>query len=231
MVPPRLGAAVVAQRSRHLATRGILVALALLVIVVWAWLRPAQFWGFWLSPDQQGRFWFERGDYQRAAARFESPRWRGISLYAAQDFAGAAQYFSQYQDAESLLARANALAHEREYLPARRAYEDLARRYPRHPAPAVNLPIVQELIDANRMLSQSQADELGDVSSKQDEGPESSEGDERVRMLEREQLSAEELQADPALTEMWLRQVQRNPAEFLSTKFYIQLQRREAAEQ
>ncbi|MFT7288702.1 MAG: hypothetical protein ACI87W_002825, partial [Halieaceae bacterium] len=27
----------------------------------------------------------------------------------------------------------------------------------------------------------------------------------------------------------WLRQVQRNPAEFLSTKFYLQLERREAS--
>ena len=35
---------------------------------------------------------------------------------------------------------------------------------------------------------------------------------------------------DPALTEMWLRQVQRDPGEFLATKFYMQLQADSPAE-
>jgi Ca-activated chloride channel family protein len=208
--------------SRRLGT------LLLALLAAWAVARPSQFLDLWLTPDQQGRLWFEYGDYARAARAFEDPRWRGMSLYAAQDFYGAAQYFSQYQDADSLLARANALAQAREYLDAREVYEELARRYPDHPGPAVNLPIVQALIDANRELSESQQAESGDLSSEQDTGPRSSEGDERVSMLEREQYSAEALLQDPELTAMWLRQVQRNPSQFLSAKFYLQLQRREA---
>ena len=196
--------------------------------VVWSALNPRALVGLWLTPDQQGWLLFQRDRYEDASRIFGDPRWRGMSLYAAQDFEGAAQYFSQYQDADSLLARANALAHAREYIPARRAYEDLQRRYPDHPAPAINLPIVQELIDANRELSESQAAETGDLTSEQDDGPQSSEGDERVSMIEREQLSSDALLQDPALTESWLRQVQRNPAEFLATKFYLQLERQEA---
>jgi Ca-activated chloride channel family protein len=199
----------------------------LVVFIAWAVARPASFVALWLTPDQQGWLWFHYAEYERAARSFESPRWRGMSLYAGQDFYGAAQYFSQYQDAESLLARGNALAHAREYLDARRVYEELAKRYPDHPAPAINIPIVQALIDANRQLSESQQGEAGDLSSEQDSGPRSSEGDERTAMLEREQYSSTQLLADPELTAMWLRQVQRNPAEFLSSKFYLQLQRRE----
>ncbi|MDP5070324.1 MAG: hypothetical protein NWQ45_05435, partial [Congregibacter sp.] len=150
-----------------------------------------------------------------------------MSLYAAQDFAAAAQYFSQYQDAASLLARANALAQSREYLDARDAYEELAERFPDDPAPAVNIPIIQALIDANRELSESQVSEAGDMASDNDKGPRSSEGDDRLTLVERQQLSAAQLLEDPSLTDMWLRQVQRNPAEFLSTKFDLQLRRSE----
>jgi Ca-activated chloride channel family protein len=201
--------------------------LLLVIFIAWAVARPASFVALWLTPDQQGWLWFHYAEYERAARSFENPRWRGMSLYAAQDFYAAAQYFSQYQDAASLLARGNALAHAREYLEARRVYEELAQRYPDHPAPALNIPLVQALIDANRELSKSQQGEAGDLSSEQDSGPRSSEGDERTAMLEREQYSSAQLLADPKLTAMWLRQVQRNPAEFLSTKFYLQLQRRQ----
>ncbi|WOJ93636.1 hypothetical protein R0135_00365 [Congregibacter variabilis] len=213
--------------------RGVRPRRALIVLLaiglVWAATNPQGFLNLWLTPDQQGRLWFNYGDYQRAARSFENPRWKGMSLYAAQDFIAAAQYFSQYQDSESLLARANALAQAREYLDARDAYEELAQRYPQHRAPSVNIPIVQELIDANRELSESQVSESGDMSSDNDDGPRSSEGDERLTMIEREQLSAEQLLQDPGLTAMWLRQVQRNPSEFLSTKFDLQLRRREGA--
>lgn len=199
--------------------------------VAWVAFNPQGFIDLWLTPDQQGRLWFAYGDYERASRRFEDPRWRGMSLYAAQDFSAAAQYFSQYQDASSLLARGNALAQSREYLDARAAYLELKRRYPEHPAPAVNLPIIQALIDANRELSESQVSEAGDMSTDNDKGPRSSEGDDRPTNIEREQLSAEQLLQDSSLTQMWLRQVQRNPAEFLSTKFDVQLRRQEAAAQ
>ena len=38
-----------------------------------------------------------------------------------------------------------------------------------------------------------------------------------------EQLLAEQLLQDPALTDMWLRQIQRDPSEFLTTKFCCSL--------
>jgi Ca-activated chloride channel family protein len=210
--------------SRAKLYAGLLAAL----LAVGALVNPREFIGLWLTPDQQGQLWFATGNYARAARTFESPRWRGMSLYAAEEFAGAAQYFSQYQDADSLLARANALAQQREYLDARAAYEELAERFPDHPAPAVNIPIIQALIDANRELSESQVAESGEMSSDNEEGPKSSEGDERLTNVEREQYSADQLLEDPGLSEMWLRQVQRNPAEFLSTKFALQLQRQAA---
>ena len=215
---------------QFLRTRRSAVGITLLALtLLWIAARPQSFLNLWLTPDQQGWLLYRYERYDLAAQRFSDPLWRGVALYAAQDFTGAAQYFSQYQDSASPLARGNALAHAREYLPARAVYEDLARRYPDDPAPAINLPIVQALIDANRELSESQTGESGDLASDSDEGPRSSEGDEREVLMEREQLTAQQLLEDPALTQMWLRQVQRDPSEFLATKFAMQLQRREGA--
>lgn len=208
-------------RWRRLRLALVLAALA------WIVAAPKAFVNLWLTPDQQARLWFQLGDYERASRTFEDPSWRGFSLYAGQDFATAERYFSQYQDAESLLARANALAHQRDYAAAKQAYEELASRYPDHPAPAVNLPVVEALIEADKRVSDSNESETGDRNSKPGDGSESSEGDEQQRTQELEQYSADQLLQDPGLTEMWLRQIQRDPSEFLVTKFYLQLEQNE----
>ena len=208
-------------RWRRLRLALVLVALA------WIVADPKAFVNLWLTPDQQGRLWFQLEDYERASRTFEDPRWRGFSLYAGQDFATAESYFSQYQDAESLLACANALAHQRNYAAAKQAYEELASRYPDHPAPAVNLKVIEAIIGATKGMAESKGSETGKRSSKSGEGSESSEGDEQQRTRELEQYSADQLLQDPGLTEMWLRQIQRDPSEFLVTKFYLQLEQSE----
>lgn len=200
-----------------------------LVLAALAWIvaAPQAFVNLWLAPDQQGRLWFQLGDYERASRTFEDPRWRGFSLYAEQDFATAERYFSQYQDAESLLARANALAHQMDYKGAKLAYEELASRYPDHPAPAVNLTVIEKIIEATKDASDGQESESGDTGRKPGKGSVSSDGDEGQRTGEPEQLSADQLLQDPGLTEMWLRQIKRDPSEFLATKFYLQLEQEE----
>ena len=69
--------------------------IALVSVIFWAVVAPQSFFNLWLTPDQQGQLWFQLGKYDRAARAFEDGRWRGVSHYAAQDFAAAAQYFSQ----------------------------------------------------------------------------------------------------------------------------------------
>lgn len=204
----------------------------LLVLIVLAWIvaAPQSFMNLWLTPDQQGRVWFRLGDYERASRTFENPRWRGFSLYAGQDFAHAESYFSQYQDAASLLARANSLAHQRDYAAARRAYENLAKHDPNHPAPAVNIPVMEALIEADKDMSESEMSEKDGGKRKPGQGSGASEGNEEQGALELEQYSAEQLLQDPELTEMWLRQIQRDPSEFLTTKFYLQIEQKEEAE-
>ena len=211
-------------RWRRLGLVGVLAA------IVWIIAYPAAFLNLWLTPDQQGRLWFQLGDYERASRAFEDPRWKGFSLYAAEDFEPAAQYFSQYQDADSLLARANALAHSGGYYSALEAYEELAKRYPDHPGPATNIPIMEAMIQETTDMAEMRQKDSDDSGKKPGEGSESSDGSGEESARELEQYSADQLLQDSELTEMWLRQIQRDPSEFLTTKFYLQLEQNEKKE-
>jgi Ca-activated chloride channel homolog len=198
--------------------------------LVWMLANPQGFLNLWLTPDQQGRLWFELGEYERASRVFEDPRWRGFSLYAGEDFSMAERYFSQYQDAESLLARANALAHQTNYAAAKRAYEELAGRYPDHPASAVNLAVIEAIIKATEEMPQSEDDRGGKPGGRPGDGTSSAEGNEAQGAQELEQYNADQLLQDPALTQMWLQQIQRDPSEFLTTQFYLQLEQEEGSQ-
>ena len=148
---------------------------------------------------------------------------------AGGDFATAERYFSQYQDAESLLARANALAHQGDYAAAQKGFEELASSYPDHAAPAVNIPIMLALIEATKEVGENREDS-GESGKKPGQGSESSDGSGKEATAELEQYSADQLLQDPSLTEMWLRQIQRDPSEFLTTKFYLQIEQLEEKE-
>ena len=219
----------ISKRFGTLRSRIILVLV--LALIVWIVAFPAAFVNLWLTPDQQGRLWFNRGDYERAARSFEDPRWKGFSLYAAEGFETAEQYFSQYQDAESLLAGANALAHSGGFYSALDGYKELAKRYPDHPAPEVNIPIVEAVIQSNEGFIETRQKEEDGSGKKPGEGSESSDGEGEVGQGELEQYSADQLLQDPKLTDMWLRQIQRDPSEFLTTKFYLQIAETEKEEE
>ncbi|MGI9242830.1 MAG: tetratricopeptide repeat protein, partial [Verrucomicrobiales bacterium] len=190
-----MGIAMVEFISKHLGTRKSRIILVLvLAVIVWVVAFPEAFMNLWLTPDQQGRLWFNRGDYERAARSFEDPRWKGFSLYAAEDFETAEQYFSQYQDAESLLAGANALAHSGGFFSALDGYKELAKRYPDHPAPEANIPMMIALIEASDGQVENREDESG---KKPGQGTESSDGEGEASEGEQEQYSADQLLQDP----------------------------------
>lgn len=199
----------------------------ILAAIGWTAAYPQAFVDLWLTPDQQGRALFQLGHYDLASRTFEDPRWRGFSFYAAEDFVTAERYFSQYQDADSLLARANALGHQMDYKAAKVAYTDLIERFPDNQAAITNLAVMNKLIEAIKDNSNTQAKGEGKSSKKQGEGSAPSESDEQQQGEDLKQYSADQLLQDPGLTEMWLRQIQRDPSEFLTTKFYLQLEKSE----
>ncbi len=199
-----------------------LLWVAAVVFIIWAVVYPQRFLDLWLTRDQQGQILFHQGKYAEAANRYSNAQWQAYSFYGAEQFKQSAILYSQYQDVESMMAQANALAHGAEYVNARNLYRKILEQNPSYQGAQKNLKIIQALIDDINRMSESQrpegnSKELGDEPQRGD-GAEKKE----ARVQEIEQYTSEQLLLDPALNQMWLRQVQKDPANFLSQKFSLQ---------
>jgi len=172
-----------------------------------------RFIDLWLTPDQQGRYYFQKGDYKTAAERFEDPMWRGMALARAGDDAAAVDQFSMEDSAEAWYNQGNALAHLKKYPEAVAAYEQaLSRRHPWLEAQE-NLELVRSLIPAKKPDKQEEEQELPP-----DMKPDEMKFDEKGKQGQRKQLSI-----DPAkMADIWMRNIQTSPADFLRRRFAIQ---------
>jgi len=203
----------------------IVITLFIMTTCIFAYVKPQQFIDLWLTRDQQGQALFHLGYYQQASTLFKSTQWQAYSSYGAEQYKNAATLYGQFKDSENQVAKANALAHGREYVKARNIYQEVLRLDPQNIAASSNIKIVQAIIDEVNRLSASQRAEEGESIKELGDEPQTGDGAEREeapKEQEIEQLSAEQLLLDPSLNEMWLRQVQKNPANFLSQKFYMQ---------
>lgn len=175
---------------------------------------------FWLTPDQQGRWYFERGDYAEAARRFRDPVWRGTAFYLTQDFVAAAQEFARVDSAQAWFAQGNALAHMERYEEAIAAYERALVLEPGHAAAQANIEYLQPFLPL-----EFEGGEMGTIGR-------DAAADEVVFDADRERLEEQgvdttvegeqEMLSDDQLADIWLRQVDASPAAFLERKFAYQ---------
>jgi Ca-activated chloride channel family protein len=217
---PWVNSSLITKRNKN-----ILIASSIIVGCLFTYLKPQQFADLWLTRDQQGQVLFNLGHYQQASNTFKSTQWQAYSSYGAEQYKNSATLYSQFTDIDSQIAKANALAHSREYIEARNLYLDILTLSPQNTAANTNIRIVQAIIDEVNRLSASQKAEDGEAIKELGDDPQTGDGAEREeapKEQEIEQLSAEQLLLDPSLNDMWLRQVQKNPASFLSQKFYMQ---------
>ena len=197
------------------------------------WNLAARFMSLWLTPDQQGRHYMEKGDYKTAARRFESIAWRGIAYYRAENFKAAAEMFSRIDTVDGFFNLANAQAHGRNYVLAVKTYDKVLKMDPGHAAALKNRDMIQKIIDDINMMSASQRAEDSDSSRELGEDePQTADGVERQDFIKREveQLTAEQVLLDEQVNDLWMQQVQKDPSRFLGVKFHMQLQREEASD-
>lgn len=102
--------------------------------------------GLWLTPDQQGRLAFERGDYLTAAARFDDPTWKGLSFYAAGKWDQAAAVFVGRDDPASLFNLGNAYAQGGKLQSALNAYDRALQKAPTNRATRKNADRIRRLL-------------------------------------------------------------------------------------
>ena len=208
-------------------TRLRLIGLAALALILFAALWPVRFVELWVTPDQRGRWYFERGDYERAARVFEDPMWKGIASYAAEDFVAATALFETRDDAVAHLYRGNALAHRDLLEEAVAAYESALALRPGFAEADLNLEWVSGIL----AVREAEYEDAGGTGGKLD-----ADGfvfDDRARdakqTMEVAEARAQGL-SDLQIEEMWMRRVQTTPGDFLALKFAYQLSDEEAPE-
>jgi Ca-activated chloride channel family protein len=183
----------------------------------WRWVD------LWLSADQQGRYYFEKGDYEEAAERFEDPLWKGIACYHEEDWDCAIDQFARLDTAEAYFNLGNAYAHSQNHVLAVTAYDQALERRPGWPEASENRQLVSALIPKEPEAPEDAPP--GDPSF----APDEIRFDEKGEKGEKGDVD-QAFFSDEQIAEMWLRGVQSTPADFLRMKFAFQVAESERRE-
>jgi Ca-activated chloride channel family protein len=124
----------------------LLVALACGTAPRVADAAPWHWQDLFATPDQQGRWSFEHGDFKAAAQRFEAPMWKGRAQYLAGDYAGALETFSRLKTAQSYFYMGNTLAHLEDYTGAIKAFDNALALEPGLRPAAANRELMRQLL-------------------------------------------------------------------------------------
>jgi Ca-activated chloride channel family protein len=188
---------------------GVLLAVRLLLPVD---AQAADFMDMWLTPDQQGRIAFEKGDYDRAASHFVDPMWKATSLYRAGKFSDAVDAFAAIDSAESWYDQGNALLHIGKLDEAVAAYRKALDKRKNWPEAVANLAIAEKLVKQKKDEEQEQQQDPNlppDSIQFDDKGKDGKAG----LMNIAEQTS-----------ELWMNNIVVSPADLMARKFAIEAQ-------
>lgn len=192
--------------------RGWLFCLPLLLGLLPQPSYAFEFSDLWLRPDQQGQRLLQQQRPAEAARHFQDPQWKGMALYQAGDYAGAAREFARANSASAHYNRGNALARSGELDAAVDAWEQALELEPELEAAQANKTLVEQLLrrqpepapapDTPEEQPQGRPDLPTDSASngQQSSSSDSSKGDAKAGDSEDSSTPAEQRQAagDPA---------------------------------
>ena len=195
--------------------RGWVARVAILLLAVQL-LSPGTaeagpFADMWLTPDQQGRLAFERGDYITAAAHFQDPMWKGTAFYKAAKFKEAAAAFGLADTAEAWFDKGNALLHLEDFESGVQAYQKALEKRKNWPEAQANLAL------AKLLLKQQQDNEEPDQPN---EKPDEIRFDDKGK-----NGKAGKVDVEQQTSEMWMKNIQASPADLMARKFAIEAER------
>ena len=206
--------------------RGLVLAGALVAIAATLWpLRPAgfAFADLWLTPDQQGRWHFARGDPARAAQHFRDPLWKGVACHRARDLECAIESFARAGTADAEYDLGIAYAQSAQLPTALTAFERALALRPGWREAQENRDLVA------RLLAQRRPERPEEEAAEPSEEPDDMKVDEQGKRGKRGAVEIEKLGPD-AIDRLWLRNVRTDPALFLRAKFAAETQTRANAQ-
>jgi Ca-activated chloride channel family protein len=167
-----------------------------------------------LTPDQQGRRLFERGDYADAASRFADPTWQGWADYRAGDYAAALAAFAHGDTPEAYLMMGNCYARLKDYPRAVAAYDNALKTRPDFAAARANRALVAALIPKPK------PEKDGPQAEQPNLKPDVIKFDNESQKGKLVQVDAKKMAKESA--ELWMRNLQVSPADFLRQKFRME---------
>jgi Ca-activated chloride channel homolog len=175
--------------------------------------QAADWADMWLTPDQQGRLAYEKGDFDAAAAHFADPMWRGTALYRAGRFAEAVDAFATVDSAESWYDQGNALLHIGKLDEAAAAYRKALEKRKGWPDAVANLAIAETLIRQKKDAEEEQQDDPNLP-------PDSVQFDDKGKQGKAGQMTIAEQTSD-----LWMKNIVVSPADLMARKFAIEAQK------
>ena len=205
-------------------TLGMLVAASLWALSVAQWSLA----GLWLTPDQQGQWLQNHGQYEDAANAFADPLRQAEALYRAKRFKEAAAAFGRVDRPEAAYGRGNALVMTGDYAGAIVSYRHALANRPDWQEAKENLEIArvrkERLDQAGADAAEEGTDgQLGADAITFDDRSENTSPDQTEQTVGGAPLPDDQLRA------MWLQRVQTKPADFLRAKFAFQHAARQTA--
>ena len=168
---------------------------------------------WFFTPDQQGRWYYEHRDFGRAAEHFQNPTWKAWALYQHGRWDDAQKIFETLPGADARLMSGNSYAHQFEYQEAKDAYNDALRMRQPFPQAEANLRLMIQLIKQREQVPPEDEDEeLKPDQIKEDKDAKKAKASSQVR--------AKRLMPMPA--DVWMRNLNVSPADFLRTKFNLE---------
>jgi Ca-activated chloride channel family protein len=188
--------------------------LSLLISITWA--------GLWLTADQEGMYYLEKGEYIRAAETFDEINWQGVAWYRSGDFKKAAQTFARADHAEGNYNQGNALLMQGQYEEAIGSYDRALQKRPDW----------QEAVE-NRALAAARAKALEREGGNMTEGMLGADDivfeNKAGKSSENAETEGGDAISDQEIQALWLNRVQARPADFLKAKFAYQKEFQSAA--
>lgn len=182
-----------------------------------------QWMDLFFTADQQGRRLFDAGEYALAADKFEDTLWKGIALYRAGKFEEAINQFALLNTPESHFYLGNCYARIQAFPAAAESYEEALRLRSGFIEAEENHRLALSLIEQEKEEEkppEGEAPNLDPDEIKFDEkGKQGKEGEVQKSAFTEEQLA-----------EMWMRNIQTSPGDFLRFKFRIQAERKQETE-